>query len=167
MKKIKKFPLTETMIKELVSSKIFNRGLEYFKEGAVCDIYSIENTIEAHVEGNNYRPYKVQIEFDNSGIKGIPVCSCPYAEDFDDICKHIVAVLLTVLKKPKNLETKEKLSDILKNLDKSNLIELIEVIVKADSSLRFIVEDFMTGIFKKGGKKINFHQKIQNQFKQI
>lgn len=154
MKKTENFPLTEKGIKELVSDKIFHRGLEYFKEGMVRDIYSIKNTIEAYVEGSGYRPYKVQIEFDQSGIKGMPCCSCPYVEDFDDICKHIIAVLLTILKKPENLETKEKLSELLKNLDKSNLIELIETIVKADSSLSLFLEDFIVGIPKKNnGKK--------------
>ena len=153
LKKAKNFPLTETGIKELVSGKIFHRGLEYFEEDAVRDIYSIENTIEAYVEGTGYRPYKVQIEFNKSGIKGTPVCSCPYAEDFDDVCKHIVAVMLTVLKKPKTVKTREKLSDLLKNLDKSCLVELIEVMVKDNSSLNFVVEDFIRDMPGKTGKK--------------
>ena len=153
MKKTEIFPLTETSIKELVSGKIFNRGLEYFKEKAVCNIYAIDNMIEAYVEGSDYSPYKVQIEFDKSGLKGEPFCSCPYAEDFGETCKHIVAVLLTVLKNPKTLKAKEKLSDILKNLDKNNLIQLIETMVKTDSSLDLFVGDFIKEISKTTGKK--------------
>ena len=155
MKKTKNFPITETNIRGLVSSKIFNRGKDYFKEGAVCSIYSIGNTIEAYVEGSNYHPYKVQIEFDQSGIKGEPFCSCPYAEDFNDICKHTVAVLLMVLKKPKSIESRKKLSELLKNLEKNHLIQLIETILKTDSSLGFFVEDFIKDIPKKTGKKSN------------
>ena len=149
MKKTEVFSLTETGIREMVSSKIFNRGLEYFKEKAVCHIYSTDNVIEAHVEGTDDFPYKVQIEFDKSGLKGEPFCSCPYAEDFNEICKHIVAVLLTVLKKPKTVKAKKKLSDILKTLDKTNLIQLIETVVKTNSSLNLFVEDLIKEISQK------------------
>ena len=159
MRKAKDFLLTEARIRELVSSKIFNRGLEYFKEGAVCNIYSTGNTIEAYVEGSDYSPYKVQIEFDKSGFKEEFFCSCPYAEDFGKICKHIVAVLLTVLKKPKTMQAREKLSDLLKTLDKSHLIQLIETMVKTDSSLDLFVEDFLKEISKKTGKKSTFSKK--------
>ena len=151
--KTKNFPVTEASIRELASEKIFNRGKDYFKEGAVSSIYSIGNTLEAYVEGSNYHPYKVQIEFDESGITGEPRCSCPYAEDFNDVCKHIVAVLLTVIKKPKTIQSREKLSSRLKNLDKDHLIQLIEAMIKTDSSLGFFAEDFIQDTSKKSGKK--------------
>lgn len=153
--KIRNFPVTEESIRELATGKIFNRGKDYFKEGSVCNIYSIEDTIEAYVEGSDYHPYKVQIEFDQSGIKGEPFCSCPYAEDFNDVCKHIVAVLLTALKKPKTIEPREKLSNTLKNLNKSYLIQLIEAMLKTESSLDFFVEDFIQDRLKKTDKKSN------------
>ena len=161
-------PFTEIDIKELVSDKIFQRGREYFKEGMVCDVYLVgNNRLEAYVEGSGYHPYKVQIEFDQSGITEELSCSCPYVEDFYDVCKHIVAVLLTVLKKPEALKTKEKLSNLLKNLDKSHLISLIKAMMETDSSLDFFVKDFIQNISPKTRKEIGKKLDSAKKFKMI
>ena len=170
----KKLPFTETDIKELVSDKIFQRGWKYFKERMVCDVYLVgNNRLEAYVEGSGHQPYKVQIEFDQSGITEELFCSCPYMEDFYDVCKHIVAVLLTALKKPEALKTKEKLSELLKNLDRSHLISLIKAMMEIDSSLDFFVEDFIQDISpntrKETGKKLDSAKKSKmiNKYKKL
>ena len=73
----------------MFKENILNRGFEYYKKGAVTDIYKIENTINAVVKGSE--DYEVTVELKN-GKPEYMYCSCPYADDGKN-CKHMAAVL--------------------------------------------------------------------------
>ena len=139
-------PLTEADIKKMVSQKIFNRGLDYFKEDAIFDIRMAGSAVEASVRGNRYLPYQVKIEFGKKGVKEAPFCSCPYGEEFLETCKHIVVVLLILVKKPEKVKKEKTLSELTEGLDKSHLKELLGFLVKEDRSLLSLIEDFVEGL---------------------
>jgi len=90
-----------------VSSKIYERGYEYFEDGCIADLQELnEGEWLAEVEGN-YDDYTVEIKLDENNIKSWR-CNCPYD---GAICKHVVAVLLSIneeKKLPKSKSDKKK-----------------------------------------------------------
>lgn len=82
--------ITEQLIKKTCSSTIYNRGVEYFREGRVHLRKREDKLITAVVDGNEL--YNVQIKLDEDGITDY-FCTCPYYETMNSMCKHIVATL--------------------------------------------------------------------------
>jgi len=79
--------------KKHISSEIYHRGKDYYKNGNVTDIQKLENNRWiAEVEGN-YDDYNVEIHLDDLGNVKNYTCNCPYD---GDICKHVVATLLEI-----------------------------------------------------------------------
>ena len=115
-------PLTEASIRELARSKSYQRGQSYYEQGAVSDVVRRGDRVRADVEGSQYQPYTVTIEFDDAGVARTD-CSCPY--DHGGICKHRVAVLLTCLRDPECVRTQPPLSDLLAGADRETLEELL------------------------------------------
>jgi Uncharacterized conserved protein len=76
--------------------------------------------VRADVEGSQYQPYTITINFDDVGVAHTD-CSCPY--DHGGICKHRVAVLLTCLRNPKRVRAQPPLSDLLADADRETLKE--------------------------------------------
>ncbi len=80
------------IVLESVTKTIFDRGMEYFKDGKVFNLKIEEARTEADVEGTR-QDYFVEMEYDDDGFMGD--CSCPYMENnHHDYCKHIVAVAI-------------------------------------------------------------------------
>lgn len=76
-----------------IPSRIYERGEKYYENGYVSNIQNLgDGKWSADVEGN-YDDYSVEIEFDNNKIIKSWQCNCPYE---GAICKHVVAVLLTI-----------------------------------------------------------------------
>lgn len=87
-----RFPLSE--FEQFVDENILQRGLAYFKSGAITDFSDISNgEYEALVSGTE--EYTVRLEVENNTVIAQD-CDCPY--DMGPICKHIVAVILHVRK---------------------------------------------------------------------
>ena len=84
--------LTSATLKHHATDKSYSRGEAYFNSGAVLSVIQRQETIEAEVEGNNVKPYRVTIDLDGGGVTRA-ICSCPYS--FEGWCKHIVATVLT------------------------------------------------------------------------
>ena len=78
--------------------------------------------VRADVEGSQYQPYTITINFDDIGVAHTD-CSCPY--DHGGICKHRVAVLLTCLRNPERVRAQPPLSDLLADADRETLEELL------------------------------------------
>ncbi len=69
------------------------RGREYFERGRVTLRGASDDSIEARVKGSGSRVYRVAIEIvDQSEL--ITDCSCPFAYDHLEPCKHVWATLL-------------------------------------------------------------------------
>jgi uncharacterized Zn finger protein len=69
--------LIETTICDRTTGEVFQRGEQYYQAGAVVEICSRGNTIQATVEGNEVEPYRVSIQFDSGGFKQAS-CTCAY-----------------------------------------------------------------------------------------
>jgi len=83
--------LSQIDIKDMVDSAIFSRGKSYYKDGLVLDLkQEKENEMRARVKGSYAYSYMVKIYKEGNGLKGY--CDCPH----DGICKHIIAMLLTI-----------------------------------------------------------------------
>lgn len=130
-------PITESQIRSGASAESFRRGQDYYRNGAVISLARRGQTLEAEVEGSQYEPYAVTIEFDQAGVTSAE-CSCPY--DWGGWCKHIVAVLLTALHEPDEVETRSPLADLLASLDRAQLLALITALAKRNPGLADQIE---------------------------
>ena len=77
-----------------VDSKIFRRGLDYYRSGMVECIDWDGSHATAEVSGSEEDPYLVEIDFSDDGEVEDWFCDCPY--DWGPVCKHVVAALLAL-----------------------------------------------------------------------
>ena len=77
-------------IRELCTEASFERGKRYLDEGRMNIVEASPTGVIAEVQGSE--TYNVKIDLKN-GISA--ECNCPY--DLEGYCKHIVAVLLSML----------------------------------------------------------------------
>ncbi len=157
--------LAEGDIESCCEYRVFLRGIEYFNDGAVGKIEpgKNSNSIEAVVEGT--RKYSVALSLEDGGLYG--TCNCPY----DDVCKHIVAVLLhlkekevPVLSRPdKHPGGDKRMDETLKNhfdaLSKSELVGLLMDFAPRSYVTRVqnqaMADGDASGIFTKVEKRID------------
>jgi uncharacterized Zn finger protein len=102
--------LTESDIRQMAVDQSFARGEQYFASGAVVELQQRGNTAVARVRGSQADGYRVTIELDEGRVVSTR-CSCPY--DWGGICKHIVATLLTLMRKPDIVEQSVPLDELL------------------------------------------------------
>jgi len=124
--------LTEAAVRRLARPQSFERGENYYEKGAVIEVVRRGNTLQAAVEGSQYEPYQIRIDLDDTGIVET-TCSCPY--DHGGICKHRVAVLLTVIRDPETITDRPPVSDLLAELDRETLIDLVDDLLEEHPSL--------------------------------
>ena len=101
-------PLTEAAVRRLSKSQSYDRGESYYEQEVALDVIRRGETLRADVEGSQYEPYTVTIEFDDAGIADTD-CSCPH--DHGGICKHRVAVLLTYVRDSGEVSHRPPISD--------------------------------------------------------
>jgi uncharacterized Zn finger protein len=116
------FALTEAMIHQLADSQVYSRGRAYFREGAVSGVTRRGELVTAEVEGSDVEPYRVRVKLGAAGIQEAE-CTCPY--DWGGICKHIVAVLLTCLEQPDQIEEAQPLEILLAGVGETQLRTLL------------------------------------------
>lgn len=130
-------PVTEGQIRGGASAESYRRGHDYYRNGAVVGLVRRDTTLEAEVEGSQYEPYQVTVDFDQAGVTAAE-CSCPY--DWGGWCKHIVAVLLAALHAPDEIETRSPLADLLAQLDRDQLLSLVTALAKQNPGLADQIE---------------------------
>jgi uncharacterized Zn finger protein len=86
--------LTERDVRDRCTDAVYERGQTYLREGRIQQRARFDATVTAVVSGS--RPYDLTLEF--SAAEFDCRCSCPY--DGPGICKHAVAVLLSLLDDP-------------------------------------------------------------------
>jgi uncharacterized Zn finger protein len=85
---------TERDVRDRCTDAVYERGRTYLEEGRIQQRARFDETVTALVSGS--RPYDLTLEF--SAAEFDCRCSCPY--DGPGICKHAVAVLLSLLDDP-------------------------------------------------------------------
>jgi uncharacterized Zn finger protein len=118
--------LRETDIKASAGQKIFDRGVSYFRAGAVTELVQRGQNITAEVEGSDDDPYEVIIWLDEAGDVVSSTCSCPYGA----VCKHVVAVLLTVVHTPEKISQREPVAQLLAQLPDEHLRAVLQMILQ-------------------------------------
>ena len=92
-----------------IPADIVQKGINYFAQGVVTNLQQESETWRADVEGTH--PYRVSINIHNGEVTDWN-CTCPY--DHGPVCKHVVAVMYTMLEEklkeviaPKTLQNKK------------------------------------------------------------
>lgn len=130
-------PLTETAVRDLARSKSYERGESYYERGAVGAVVRRGTQLRAEVEGSQYQPYSVTIEFDEAGIAHT-ACTCPY--DYGGICKHRVAVLLTYIRDSDRITHGQPVSELIRQADRETLEDVLVELVDRRPELAQWVE---------------------------
>jgi len=114
--------ITESMIRTGASPESFQRGEEYYREGAVSNT-TIQGSLLSGECAGTYAPYyRVQVELDEAGIAETS-CTCLY--EYGGYCKHIVALLLAYLHHPKSFAARKAPAELLADLDYNDLIAIL------------------------------------------
>jgi uncharacterized Zn finger protein len=132
--------LNEAALREYATHKSFDRGIDYYQQGAVIEISQRGNCIHAEVGGTESMSYFINLEFNDKSIT-IADCTCPY--DYGGWCKHLVAVGLTCLHKPKSIPTLHTLEQQLDRLDYEEIRALVKELVETRSNLLSEVDRFV------------------------
>ncbi|WP_330949115.1 DEAD/DEAH box helicase [Virgibacillus sp. MG-45] len=94
--------LSDINLERLFPASVYKRGLQYFKQDRVNDLlFDINHQVwTATVDGTE--PYFVEIDLQHMEKGTVDTyCDCPAFDTFQT-CKHIVAVLLSVVQKERN-----------------------------------------------------------------
>ena len=84
--------LTLKNFEEQIGAVILQRGVQYYKQGAVTDLEETEDNVwEANAEGSDI--YSLEIKIKGGNQVSEYVCDCPYD---GGICKHVVAFLFAI-----------------------------------------------------------------------
>lgn len=142
--------ITESMIRTGASPESFARGKEYFHNDAISNAAIQGHTLTGDCEGTSAPYYRVRAVLDDAGIRSVD-CSCPY--DFGGYCKHIVALLLHYLHKPKDFAARESPTDLLGDLSRDDLIVIITKLLEREPDLYDFVRGLIAAPTHKGAKK--------------
>ena len=117
--------LTQANIKSMADSAIFSRGKRYYREHNVFDVKLDSTTmLTARVKGSYANSYKVKLYKEGADLRAR--CDCPY----DDVCKHIVATLISINQERELTESivlsqESRVLSYFETLSKAELIELL------------------------------------------
>jgi uncharacterized Zn finger protein len=135
--------LSETDLRYHTTDKSFKRGEDYYRRGAVTDLCQRGNCLCGEVAGTEDVPYQITIQFDAGGVSEAK-CTCPY--DYEGWCKHIIAVALTSIRKPKTIHQRMSLNELLDRLNHVQTQTLIQELVAKEPELLNQIDRFVTKI---------------------
>lgn len=128
--------LTEQIIRDRANDQSFQKGLEYYRSGAIYNPTWQPTpggvVLMANCEGSSAPSYRLRVELDASGVRSAS-CTCPY--DWGGDCKHIVALLLMYLHQPGEFSEQKSVTDLLSGMEKDALVALIIRLVERDPDL--------------------------------
>ena len=128
---------TEADVRAGTNDQSFQRGSSYQRSSAVHDIVRRGNLLTARVQGSEYAPYEIAVSLLDDGSIGAATCTCPY--DWGGYCKHIVAVLLTVLQGDK-ITVKPELDTLLAGLTEAQLRRIIRAVAEDQPAFAAAIE---------------------------
>jgi uncharacterized Zn finger protein len=122
--------ITEAKIRKLATAQSFSRGEQYYNGGAITGPTRQENRIWADCYGSEI--YQLSATLTASDVTDLR-CSCPY--DWDGICKHQVAFLLTYAHQKEDFHLIPPLRELLVNHSRDDLITLIDRVLQQHPDL--------------------------------
>lgn len=131
--------LGEAQIRAAVPEKTFLRGDAYCEQGSVLSVARRGERIHAAVAGSEAEPYQVQVTA--RGDRVLASCDCPYAEEWGEWCKHIVAVLLALARGRTEVEEQPTVRELLAPLDRRRVEEVVEALVEETPHLYEVVRE--------------------------
>ena len=141
--------ITESMIRTGASPESFRRGEEYYREGALSNI-TIQGTLLSGECAGTYAPYyQIHVELDEAGIADAS-CTCLY--EYGGYCKHIVALLLAYLRRPKSFAVRKAPAELLADLNQTDLTAILTKLIQEQPDLYGRIEA-MTSVPSKSKKK--------------
>jgi uncharacterized Zn finger protein len=132
--------IDEDEIRSNATAASFERGLEYYHQENVLSLVQRGSLLQAAVQGSDWKPYQVTIDCTFEAIDSAH-CTCPY--DYDGWCKHIVATLLTVSRKPRQIEQGAGIEELLALLDEEKLRQLLPELVSEYPEIIDTIEQYV------------------------
>ncbi len=106
--------INRNSLKGMFGDTIYRRGLTYYNQGRVRDLYYNEEEDKWYADVMGSETYEVDIKLLNSGISHY--CDCPAHSKYDG-CKHVIAVALEILDEIKDTPKKEVMDSFLNQFD--------------------------------------------------
>jgi uncharacterized Zn finger protein len=122
--------ITEAKIRKLATAQSFDRGQQYYHNGAITSPTRQDNRIWADCYGSEL--YQLSATLTASDVTDL-CCSCPY--DWGGACKHEVALLLTYAYQPEAFHVIPPLRELLVNHSRDDLLMLIDRILQQHPDL--------------------------------
>jgi len=164
---IKKF--SSNLAFQLATYSSYQKGKEYFQEGAVDKIWKEDNQYKAKVEGT--RCYTVSIFFKDGEFSSN--CNCPY--DLEGICKHTVATILALTKDPnlsiidfsKRETGRRELEKLLTKASDVQVRNFLEKLLIIDKTVRKDFTIFLQGPKETKATVLSYKEKIKCQLDEL
>ena len=128
--------------KNMFPPHIWQRGVDYYRDGHVMNLRYRNSEVTAQVEGSEI--YTVSVTF-NKGRNGVTdyFCDCPYGEDGTP-CKHLAAVLCAVQDEPQRSFPEEKdgrtVEELVGLLSELQMRSLLIQFAEGDSHIREVIQ---------------------------
>ncbi len=122
--------ITDAKIRQLATEKSFDRGQQYYNNGAITNPTRQDNRIWADCYGSEL--YQISATLTVSDVTDLR-CSCPY--DWGGACKHEVALLLTYTHQPEAFHVIPPLRELLANHSRDDLLTLIDRVLQQQPDL--------------------------------
>ena len=121
-------PITQSDIRDLCTDAVFDRGQNYYAEGHIHERRHVDDIITATVEGSKL--YDVTLSLAEPDFE--PSCTCPY--DGPGECKHVVAVLLSLVDELPEDEG-ERLDAVFEDIDTTELQAFVREELARDDAM--------------------------------
>ena len=121
--------LSENIIRDIFGDKTFLKGLDYFNHSYVLNTVKIGDILYSQVIGSSFKPYEVRAFINDTETS--TKCTCPVGF----MCKHGAALLLKWVNEPSSFVDADKFMLSLDKMSKSEIISIIEKILKHNPSL--------------------------------
>ena len=116
-------------LREHFPPHIFERGQQYQRSGEVLNLTLRGNTVSAGVQGSDTKPYRVTLTLSEDDLENAD-CTCPYGENFGELCKHIAAVALEYLFWPEHIVSEASIDELLDPLKADDLRGALEHLLR-------------------------------------
>lgn len=145
---------------------IYKRGKDYYESGKVRKIWKEGNKTLAVVQGTDV--YKVTLYFDNEK-ELVSNCTCPYEDG--DVCKHIVAVILSLsnykIDVTKKVLVEENIVELVSKLNLEKAHEFIKKIASKNSEITKSLKVFVQGQKESPITEESYYLKFKSELFQI